>query len=443
MKFKIKTIITSLLVVACFWGLTPTNAFADGPPYQEIEPSNSASNANQIVLYDAVNGTLPKGDIDYYKIYIPTNDTYSFWFGVTNGTQTVTVSISDSNNNIVFQGNPDNIGHIGFEGKLQGLYYVAIKDDQNVSNNNQYNFEFYPKDWKYSQISRFSGNDRYGTSFDIFKNNWASCDYAVIATGEQFPDALSASPLAKKYNAPIILTRLNELSVDAENQLKKTGVKNVFLIGGEGVVSKGVEDKLKSMGITCTRIYGEDRYGTSLAIAKYLNPKGEVAIATGENFPDALSIASIAASSEMPILLVNKDKVSDNVAKYIKDSKITNSYIIGGEGVISPGCENYLSQFTTVKRLAGTNRYETNIAVLTYFEARLRLHDMFYATGRDFPDALSGSVIAAAGNHPIVLADVNPDICTIRYCVKNAPRGKIVFGGQAVLPDSVINSITK
>ncbi|MGC7873935.1 cell wall-binding repeat-containing protein, partial [Desulfosporosinus sp. SYSU MS00001] len=276
---------------------------------------------------------------------------------------------------------------------------------------------------------------------NIFKNNWVNSDYAVITTGETFPDALSAAPLAKKYNAPIILTKPDSLSTEVINQLKKTGVTKAFLIGAEWAVSKNIENQLKNMNITPTRIYGPDRYSTNLAIAKYLSPNGEVAIATGEDFPDALSIASIAASSNMPILLVDKNTISDDVTKYIKDNKIKNAYIIGGTGVISANSEKYLSQFTTVKRLSGSNRYETNVNVLTYFQDRLRLGETYFATGLNFPDALSGSVLAAAGSHPIILADQNPDISTIRFILANPGLGQCIFGGDGVLSDSVIKNL--
>lgn len=442
MKFKFKIILRSFLIALCFLSATSIKALADGPPYQEVEINNSASDANQIVLYDSVNGTLPRGDMDYFKIFIPTTDTYEFYFKVTNGTKSINVTMNDANNNTVFQGKADINGYINFGGNFKGLYYVVIKDEQNLVSNNEYNFEFYPKDGQNNNLYRFGGNDRYDTSLNIFKSNWVSCDYALITTGEDFADALSAAPLAKKYNAPVILTKPDALSIDMESQINKAGVKNIFIIGGIGAISKDIENKIISMGITVNRIQGADRYSTSLEIAKYLNPKGEAVIATGENFPDALSVAPIAASNEMPILLVNKNRISSEVTKYIKDNGIKKTYIIGGDGVISTEYENYISRFTTVKRLYGSNRYKTNINVLTFFQDRLKLSEIYYATGLNFPDALSGSVLAAAGNHPIVLVDKNPDISTIKFSVKNLELGKCVFGGQAVLPDNVIQDLT-
>lgn len=437
-KLNLKTALVSLLVCASSLAVMSTKALADGPAYGEMEPNNSTATANQIVLYDSVGGTLQKGDTDFYKIFIPSSDTYEFFL---TGPKSVNATIYDANNKVIYQGNPNESQPAIFDGTLQGLCYVSIKDNQDSNNIDNYEFEFYPKNGQADSIYRFSGKDRYETSFNIFKNNWVSSDYAVITTGETFPDALSAAPLAKKYNAPIILTKPDSLSTDVVSQLKKTGVTKAFLIGAEWAVSKNIENQLVSMGITPTRLYGDDRYNTNLAIAKYLKPNGEVAIATGEDFPDALSIASIAANSNMPILLVNKNTVNDKIINYIKDNNIKKAYIIGGTGVISANSEKYLSQFTSVKRLSGANRYETNVNVLTYFNDRLRLGEVYFATGQNFPDALSGSVLAAAGSHPIVLADNNPDLSTIRYTLKNSGINQCIFGGDGVLPDSVIKGI--
>ncbi len=443
MKLNLKTVLMGLSLAICLIAWPSTKAFADGPPYLEMEPNNSISAANQIVLYDAVNAALPKGDIDYYKIYIPTSDMYELWFNSPGGNKTINISLSDTNNNTIFTGTPDENNLVQTSLKLGGLYNLEIRDDSNVDNQNGYSFEFYPNDWQTNNIYRFAGIDRYETSFNIFKNNWTTCSTAVITTGDEFPDALSAAPLAKKYNAPIILTKQDSLSSNVENQLEKSGVKNVFIIGGVGAISNEIETKLSSMGITCTRLAGEDRYSTNLAILKQLNPKGEIAVATGENFPDALSIAPIAASSEMPILLVNTDSISDAATNYIKENKIINSYIIGGTGVVSKNCEDILSKLTVVKRLSGVDRYETNIAVLNHFQDTLKLSELYFATGKNYPDALSGSVLAAAGNHPVVLIDKAAGISTTKYALKCSPIGICVFGGEGVVPSSVIDDIYK
>jgi len=441
MKLKLKTVLASLALAAGLFMMPQVNALADGPAYKEVEPNNFNFDGNKIVLYDCITGTLPQGDTDWYKIYLPVSESYNFWLKSTYSSSSFNVTVYDENRNVVFSGSPNATNIVSFDSNLKGLYYVKVKDEGNFGGNVLYNFEFASNDSHDSALYRFAGVNRYDTSYNIFKNNWNYCSYAVITTGESFPDALSAAPLAKKYNAPIILTDPKELSTNVENQLRNTGVKNVFIIGGTGAVSQSVEDKLGSMGITCRRIAGQSRYDTSLNIAKYLNPNGKAIVATGRNFPDALSIASIAACNETPILLVDNNDSNDNVLKYIKDNGIIKTVIVGGTGVVSGEIETSLNKITTTTRLAGSNRYGTNIEILKYYQAELRLNEMYFATGLNFPDALSGSVIAAAGANPVVLIDKEIDSNTRDYLVINSNRvfGRCIFGGEGIIPTTTVS----
>ena len=108
---------------------------------------------------------------------------------------------------------------------------------------------------------RLAGLDRYETSVDISKSGWpGGSDVAVIATGEDFPDALCAGPLAKSLNAPVLLTEVNVLDSNVKAELKRLGVKEVYIVGGVGAVSYNVQNQITSMGIKCTRLAGEDRF---------------------------------------------------------------------------------------------------------------------------------------------------------------------------------------
>ncbi|MHB1407790.1 MAG: cell wall-binding repeat-containing protein, partial [Desulfitobacteriaceae bacterium] len=53
---------------------------------------------------------------------------------------------------------------------------------------------------------RIAGQDRYATAAAIAQEGWAQSNYAILAFGENYPDALSAAPLARKLDAPILLT---------------------------------------------------------------------------------------------------------------------------------------------------------------------------------------------------------------------------------------------
>jgi len=110
---------------------------------------------------------------------------------------------------------------------------------------------------------------------------------------------------------------------------------------------QSVENMLKEeLNLTVTRVSGNDRYGTSLEIARYFEgvagaggsiPTGHrvAALATGENFPDALAGASLAAKNGCPVLLVKKEQINAEIRAYLSGLNLEKLYIYGGSGVIS------------------------------------------------------------------------------------------------------------
>ena len=443
MRLKFKTVLASIALAIGLLMMPQVNALADGPEFFEFEPNNASFDANKVVLYDSVYSNLTQGDIDWYKIYIPRSDRYVFRFTGRNVAPTLKVNIYDASSNVVFSGSPDANGKIIFSGTLNGLYYVQVSDENNANCNAGYDFEFYPENSGGNPLYRFAGANRYETSYSIFKNNWSYCNWIVIATGEDFPDALGATPLARYYNAPVILTEPKALSSEVENHIKKTGAKNAFIIGGYGAVSKDVEDKLTSMGIACKRLAGQDRYETSLQIAKEFNIVGTVSIVTGEDFPDALTVAPYAANCLGPILLVDKNRSNDKVLQYIKDKDVQIAVIVGGTGVVPQATETSIKSIIgneSTIRAAGADRYETNINFLKTFSKDFRLNQMYFATGLNFPDAMSGSVVAAVGFNPVILIDKDVNAATRKYLEDNRSQsfGNCIFGGEGVIPTATV-----
>lgn len=254
--------------------------------------------------------------------------------------------------------------------------------------------------------------------------------YAILASGENFPDALCASPLSKKYDAPIILTTEKKLDAKAAEQLKSYNISKVFIIGKS--ISKDVEDSIKNMGISYERIGGIDRYETAMLVADYVGIKDRVVVVSGENYPDALSVAPIAAIMDMPIILVSKDSVSDSVKNGLADKNITNTYVIGSEGVIN---ESVKSEFKNAERISGADRYNTNSAIINRFKDVLDMNNVYLASALNFPDSLSGSALAQKTKSPLVLVSENinekqqNDVKEILSSAKNV----YIFGGEGAV----------
>lgn len=267
-----------------------------------------------------------------------------------------------------------------------------------------------------------------------------------MAYGEDFPDALAAAPLASYYGAPILLTEKDRLSSNVKAELERLKVKNVIVIGGSGVVSDSVKTSIENINydgqmapIAVERIYGQDRYKTSLEIAKRLPQSNTIAVLSGDNFPDALSMAPIAAEKKMPIILVSKSQIDPAIKTYLSEDNVTKTYLIGGPGVIS---DTVMNQFGTPERIYGQDRYETNIKIIQKFQGSLDLTKTFVAYGENFPDGLAGSVLAAKSNSAIILTNGVPYNSTRDYIKNNISSiSKLnILGGSGVIPlDTVQN----
>ncbi|KZL92029.1 cell wall-binding repeat-containing protein [Clostridium magnum] len=294
---------------------------------------------------------------------------------------------------------------------------------------------------------RLGGSDRYKTSVAISQRGWSSSQYVVLASGIEFPDALCAGPLAKKYDAPILLTQPDKLNLDTLKEIKRLGAKNIIIIGGIGSISKNIEDELKSEGITSTeRISGADRYETSVKVAEKIGTTDSIALACGLNFPDALSFSPIATAKGIPIVLTNKDSLPDCVKQYLTGKKIIQSYIVGGTGVISDSVKNSVSN---PLRLGGLNRYETNVEILKAFDKDLNYNNVYISdgdgpNGNEFADALSGSVLAARTSSPIILAYKSLPDSTKDYIKTKFILGSktIALGGEASVSSSILNDMS-
>ena len=287
---------------------------------------------------------------------------------------------------------------------------------------------------------RIGGTNRYDTAIKISQNKFLKSDYAVLVQGEDFPDALCAAPLAKKYNAPILLVKPTGLDNDLMTEISRLGCKNVLIVGGTGAVSDSVETQLKSQNILVKKRYsGVNRFDTSAQIAQDIGTSNGVIIASGENFPDGLSASSIAASKQMPILLVMSSYIPSPIQNFISNNSINKFYVIGDSGVIF---DSTISKLQNVRRVGGTDRYQTNLNVLNEFKDSIDLSSVYVASGKEFPDALGGSAAAALTNSPVLLTN-SEDKGILEYVNsnKNVINNFTVLGGSGAVTDSMAEKL--
>lgn len=188
----------------------------------------------------------------------------------------------------------------------------------------------------YGPVRRIEGADRYDTASALADFGFPDTRTAYIASGTNFPDALSAAPAAAHRGAPVLLTRPDSLSPGAARVVNRLRDQPLRVVGGTGAVSGAVSSELATYSKELLRLQGRNRYATSAVISQEaFNAAGTVYLANGQNFPDALAGAPLAAKSKSPVLLVTKDLVSFEVCVEIGRLGPTRVVALGGEGAIS------------------------------------------------------------------------------------------------------------
>lgn len=258
--------------------------------------------------------------------------------------------------------------------------------------------------------ARVQGADRYATSVEASKRAFSNADTVVIATGENWPDALGGSALAGTVKGPLLLTPTANLPSAVAAEITRLGASKAYVLGGAGAVSPAVENALvKSLGRAgVIRLSGADRYGTARAVADEViklqasSYTGDAFVATGGNFPDAAAASPLASALGRPILLVNPSTGEI----YVPDST-KRVLILGGKGVVSDSAQLGLSARlgpTNVKREGGANRYETAAKVAQVgVDTGMSWDGVGLATGENFPDALSGGAMLGQLNSVMLL----------------------------------------
>ena len=293
--------------------------------------------------------------------------------------------------------------------------------------------------------TRLAGEGRIETAAKIAESGWTAgkTENVILANGFSFADALAGVPLSKALDAPIFLTenKNGKLESIVTEQISKLGAKNVYILGGELVVGKGIESELAKK-YSVVRIAGTTRFDTSIAIAEKLEAlcgkSNSVYIANGFGFADVLSVSTAAALQKSPIIYTESDgSLNSTISSFIKSKGFSNAYAIGGAYVVSDASVSLVKNLgvSSVERLSGTTRFDTCLAVLKKFQSLYTGNGISLATGYAFPDALAGGAYAAKLGIPLVLVDTDISSGIESWVSAKNPDRIFVFGGPYVVSD--------
>ncbi|VIG52720.1 N-acetylmuramoyl-L-alanine amidase [Clostridioides difficile] len=262
-------------------------------------------------------------------------------------------------------------------------------------------------------ITELTGSDRYETAVKISKEGWKNgSDKVVIINGDVSIDGIISTPLATTYNAPILLVEKNNVPNSVKSELKRLNPKDIIIIGDESSISKTTANQIKStVNASQTRLNGSNRYETSLLIAKEIDKNHDVekVYITNANGGevDALTIAAKAGQDKQPIILTDKDSITDNTSKWLENEDLQNAYFIGGPQMISTNVINKVNGITkdnvTNNRVYGADRHETNANVIKKFYTDDELEAILVAKSDVLVDALAAGPLAASLKSPILI----------------------------------------
>ena len=254
-------------------------------------------------------------------------------------------------------------------------------------------------------VRSIAGIDRYATASGI-AGNFGPYENVILvnADNNMLADGLSASGLAGVLNAPILLVHKD--SIPNETQLRIDIAKRIYIIGSEGSISRGLEDRLRDQsmgGFSVKRIGGVNRYETSYNVAREIlsikNSVGKVFVANGRlGEADAMSASAIAARDGEPILLTNGNNMDSKSMSIVL--RTNNIYAVGGSNV-------------NARRISGKNRYYTNSLLINQFYQNSN-GSYYLSDGYKLVDALTGGPLAGKNNAPIFLVGPNNNKSILR-----------------------------
>ncbi|GEM_PF-3018833 len=297
-----------------------------------------------------------------------------------------------------------------------GTYHVMIAAGDAESSGYQLDWSVTGAFPETADPSPFMGTDRFGTAVELSRNYGVRTPRTVVlTTGMNWPDALGGAALAGVYDGILLPTLPDSIPLAVRTRIQELDPEFVFILGGTSAVSQSVEDDVAGLvgGENVLRISGSDRFETANNVALKVirghagSYDGTAFVATGLQFPDALSASPLSASKGWPTFLAGPSGLSAETIDTMDMAGVTDVVILGGNSAINATTEQALqTRFGSghVTRLSGSDRYATSLATARFaVENGLGWNGVAFATGENFPDALAAGPIQARSSSVMLL----------------------------------------
>ncbi|GAA1990241.1 cell wall-binding repeat-containing protein [Catenulispora subtropica] len=185
---------------------------------------------------------------------------------------------------------------------------------------------------------RLQGPDRFATAVAVAREAAPHPPVVMVATGRNFPDALAAAPAAVAHgNGVVILSDDRTLPQATRDYLAgvNPSAQTVYGVGGQGLAAART---MPTLAAAVVPLAGTDRFDTAMKVANLFNRPLTVGLATGWNWPDALSGGAMTAEYGGPLLLADGEPGFPAAeADYLRRAASVHTVLVfGGPSVVPP-----------------------------------------------------------------------------------------------------------
>lgn len=167
---------------------------------------------------------------------------------------------------------------------------------------------------------------------------FAQVDTAIIATDATSVDALAAMAAANKIGAPIFTTESGMVPDSVLQALAAGNMKTVILAGGPAVIKEEAKVQLEGLGYSVVRLWGIERTGTALEVAKYFWAEGLKCAVITDDTKDSdadtklqLEASVFAARKSCAMIPVPKGTMPAEVLSSLEGLNVSEVKFIGRE----------------------------------------------------------------------------------------------------------------
>lgn len=295
-------------------------------------------------------------------------------------------------------------------------------------------------------LSKLDSNSKAKYKADIDNAKSKEKINEILKEAKDANDKIEKDIDKSKKDAKSEIDKLTDLSNDEKTNFKNKIDSSTTKESIEAIVkeakdlNKKKKDKKKKKSEKIQRLSGDNRYETSVEVSeKNFKSADTVVLASGQNIADALVASSYADIEEAPILLTNKNSISDEVLDEIERLKADKVVIVGGQSSISSSVESRLKkEDIKVTRISGSDRFDTSDK-LSQEVSRLskKSSQAILVNGYKNIDALSVSSLATKEELPILLNGRNALNMSVKNRLKqmNVKKVYIIGGNNSISSD--------